>query len=86
MKVSGEKVELTPKEYDLLLHFMKNEGIVLERDSILNSVWGFQYVGDIRTVDTHVKQLRAKLEQWGAYIKTVHGVGYRFEVKHVSVD
>lgn len=86
VKVSSEKVELTPKEYDLLLYFIENEGIVLERDSILNSVWGFQYVGDIRTVDTHVKQLRAKLEQWGAYIRTVHGIGYRFEVEHVSVD
>lgn len=83
--VEGEAVELTPKEYELLLYFIKNKGIVVERETILNAIWGFQYFGDIRTVDTHVKQLRAKLSDHGKYIKTVHGIGYRFEVQDVSI-
>lgn len=83
--VEGEAVELTPKEYELLLYFIKNKDIVVERETILNAIWGFQYFGDIRTVDTHVKQLRAKLSDHGKYIKTVHGIGYRFEVQDVSI-
>ena len=83
--VEGQAVELTPKEYELLLYFIKNKDIVVERETILNAIWGFQYFGDIRTVDTHVKQLRAKLSDHGKYIKTVHGIGYRFEVQDVSI-
>ncbi len=78
-----EKLELTPKEFDLLSYFIKNNSIVLTRDTILDAVWGFDYEGDFRTVDTHVKQLRAKLTDKSFYIKTVHGVGYRFEVDNV---
>ena len=84
--VEEEDVELTPKEYDLLLYFIENPGLVFEREQILDAIWGFQYVGDIRTVDTHIKQLRSKLEPYGTYIKTVHGIGYRFEVNDVSVN
>ena len=75
------KIELTPKEYNLLLYFIENEGLVLTRESILNAIWNFDYVGDIRTVDTHIKQLRAKLLSNYHYIKTVHGAGYKFEVE-----
>lgn len=78
--VCDEVVELTPKEYDLLVFLMKNEKIVLNREKILNSVWNYDYTGDTRTVDTHVKQIRAKLTNKCNYIKTVHGIGYRFEV------
>lgn len=81
--LDDEKLELTPKEYDLLSYFMKNTSIVLTRETILDGVWGFNYEGDFRTVDTHVKQLRAKLLDNSSYIKTVHGVGYRFEVDDV---
>lgn len=85
VEVRGKYVDLTPKEYDLLLYFIQNQGIVSERENILNAIWGFQYLGDIRTVDTHVKQLRAKLSEYGSYIKTVHGVGYRFEVDYAAL-
>lgn len=81
--LDDEKLELTPKEYDLLFYFMQNTSIVLTRETILDAVWGFNYEGDFRTVDTHVKQLRAKLLDNSSYIKTVHGVGYRFEVDNV---
>lgn len=80
VKKQGEPLELTPKEYDLLLFFVKNEGVVFKRETILNSVWTYNYEGDIRTVDTHVKQLRAKLSEECPYIKTVHRIGYKFEV------
>ena len=73
----NEYLETTPKEFELLQYFMENEGIVLSRDRILNSVWGYYYVGDIRTVDTLVKQLRKKLKD-GNYIRSVYGVGYVF--------
>ncbi len=72
---------LLPREFDLLLFFMKNEHIVFTRNSILNSVWGYMFNGDIRTVDTHVKQIRAKLTSKYPYIHSVYGVGYKFEVK-----
>ena len=71
---------LTAKEYGLLTYFMDNPNIVVLRENILNQVWGYNYVGDTRTVDTHIKQLRSKLTTECAYIKTVHGFGYRFEV------
>lgn len=78
----GDKVlELTPKEYDLLLYFIENKGVALSREKILNGVWNYDYFGDLRTVDTHVKQLRSKLGDSGDIIVTVRGVGYRLEVK-----
>ena len=77
--VEGLPVELTPKEYELLIYFKKNRSIALSRESILNAVWGYDYFGDLRTVDTHVKKLRAKLGDCGSMIETVRGYGYRFE-------
>lgn len=77
--VSGKPVDLTPKEYELLIYFKNNRSIALSRESILNAVWGYDYFGDLRTVDTHVKKLRAKLGDCGSMIETVRGYGYRFE-------
>ena len=77
--VEGQPVELTPKEYELLIYFKKNRSIALSRESILNAVWGYDYFGDLRTVDTHVKKLRATLGDCGSMIETVRGYGYRFE-------
>ena len=77
--VEGQPVELTPKEYELLIYFKKNRSIALSRESILNAVWGYDYFGDLQTVDTHVKKLRAKLGDCGSMIETVRGYGYRFE-------
>lgn len=78
--VRDEFVETTPKEFELLHFFMKNEGIVLTRDQILDSIWGYHYVGDTRTIDTIVKQLRKKLGD-SSCIRTVYGIGYCFEGK-----
>lgn len=75
---NGKYIETTRKEYELLVYFMENSGIVLARNTILDAVWGFDYVGDIRTVDTLVKQLRRKLTDECTYIKSVYGVGYLF--------
>lgn len=77
--VNNEVVSLTNKEYDILLFFIENKGVALSRKDILNRVWGEDYFGDGRTVDTHVKMLRSHLGEAGDYIKTVHGIGYRFE-------
>ena len=77
--VAGKPVDLTPKEYELLIYFKNNRSIALSRESILNAVWGYDYFGDLRTVDTHVKKLRAKLGDCGSMIETVRGYGYRFE-------
>ncbi|WP_127498992.1 response regulator transcription factor [Paenibacillus glycanilyticus] len=77
--VAGELVNLSPKEYDLLLFLIKHDGKVLSRDYILNAVWGYEYLGDLRTVDTHIKKLRAKLGDAGKLIATVIRSGYRFE-------
>lgn len=74
-----KELNLTVKEYELLYYLMKNKGLPLTREQILNAVWDFRYVGDGRTVDTHIKQLRAKLTDQYPYIKTVHRVGYKFE-------
>lgn len=79
VRVSGTPAELTPKEYELLIYFKNNKNIALSRESILNAVWGYDYFGDLRTVDTHVKKLRAKLLDSGGLIETVRGYGYRFE-------
>ncbi|EOD00273.1 response regulator transcription factor [Caldisalinibacter kiritimatiensis] len=79
--IEGKEIELTPKEYELLVYMVKNKGKALSRNKILNEVWGYDYFGDSRTVDTHVKRLRVKLENKSDFIQTVRGVGYRFEVK-----
>ena len=77
--VDGNAVELSYKEFELLSYFLENEGIALSREKILNHVWNYDYFGDARTIDTHVKKLRAKIGEKGAYIKTVWGMGYKFE-------
>ena len=81
VKVSGKTVELSYKEFELLTYFMENQGIALSREKILNSVWNYDYFGDARTIDTHVKKLRSKLGDHGDYIKTIWGMGYKFEVE-----
>lgn len=75
----GKDIELSFKEYELLLYFVENKGIALSRERILNNVWNYDYFGDARTIDTHVKKLRAKLGARGEYIRTVWGMGYKFE-------
>ena len=77
--VNGEKVALTPKEYDLLKYFVTNKNIALSREQLLTNVWGYDFYGDDRTIDTHVKTLRKNIKECGDYIKTVRGVGYKFE-------
>ena len=79
--VDNEDVELTPKEFDLLYFLMINKGRVLSRDTLLSKVWGYDYFGDLRTVDTHIKKLRAKLGDKAVYIKTMIKAGYKFEEK-----
>jgi len=79
--VDGKPIELSFKEYELLQYFVENKGIALSREKILNNVWNYDYFGDARTIDTHVKKLRAKLMDKGEYIKTVWGMGYKFEVE-----
>lgn len=81
VKVDNEIISLSPKEYELLLYLISNEGIALSRDTILDNVWGIDYYGDIRTVDTNIKRLREKLLDKSSYIVTVRGSGYKFEVK-----
>ena len=78
--VDGARVDLSHKEFELLAYFLENEGIALSRDKILNHVWNYDYFGDARTVDTHVKKLRAKIGAKGEYIRTIWGMGYKFEV------
>ena len=78
--VDGEKVELTPKEYEILFYFVKNKGIALTREKLLMDVWGFDFYGDDRTVDTHIKMLRSNLKQYRKFIVTLRGLGYKFEV------
>ncbi|MFA9397781.1 MAG: response regulator transcription factor [Clostridiaceae bacterium] len=80
--VEKNEVNLSPKEYQILLYFIKNEDIVLSREKLLDSLWGYDYDGDLRTVDTHVKRLREKLGNFSNLIATVRGSGYRFEVKN----
>ena len=75
--INGRDVELSYKEFELLTYFMENKGIALSRDKILNSVWNYDYFGDARTIDTHVKKLRSKLGE-ADYIKTIWGLGYKF--------
>ena len=78
--VDGKPVDLSNKEFELLTYFMENKGIALSREKILNNVWNYDYFGDARTIDTHVKKLRSKMGDKGEYIKTVWGMGYKFEV------
>lgn len=80
VSVDDQNIELSYKEFELLTYFMENQGIALSREKILNSVWNYDYFGDARTIDTHVKKLRSKMGTKGEYIKTVWGMGYKFEV------
>ena len=81
VKVKGETVELSYKEFELLNYFVVNQGVALSREKILNNVWNYDYFGDARTIDTHVKKLRNKLGVGGDYIKTIWGMGYKFNVE-----
>lgn len=78
--IDGEPVELSYKEFELLTYFVENQGLALSREKILNHVWNYDYFGDARTIDTHVKKLRSKMGEKGDYIKTIWGMGYKFEV------
>ena len=80
VSIDGKDIELSFKEFELLSYFVENKGIALSREKILNAVWNYDYYGDARTIDTHVKKLRNKMGQKGDYIKTVWGLGYKFEV------
>lgn len=80
LKLAGNYIDLSYKEFELLAYFIDNEGTALSREKILNNVWNYDYFGDVRTVDTHVKKLRSKLGNYGEHIKTVWGLGYKFEV------
>ena len=80
VKIDGESVDLSYKEFELLSYFIENQGIALSREKILNNVWNYDYFGDARTIDTHVKKLRSKLGDKGEYIRTIWGMGYKFEV------
>ena len=80
VKINGEEVELSYKEFELLTYFITNQGVALTREKILNNVWNYDYFGDARTIDTHVKKLRSKMGDKGDYIKTIWGLGYKFEV------
>ncbi len=79
--IDGKNVELSFKEFELLTYFVNNQGVALSRERILNNVWNYDYFGDARTIDTHVKKLRNKLGEKGAYIKTIWGMGYKFEAE-----
>ena len=79
--VEGKPIDLSYKEFELLAYFMENKGIALSREKILNSVWNYDYFGDARTIDTHVKKLRSKMGDKGELIKTIWGMGYKFEVE-----
>ena len=80
VKINDEEIELSFKEFELLTYFVDNKGLALSREKILNNVWNYDYFGDARTIDTHVKKLRKKLGDKGDYIKTIWGMGYKFEI------
>ena len=80
VRINGKEIELSFKEFELLAYFMENQGIALSREKILNNVWNYDYFGDARTIDTHVKKLRSKMGDKGDCIKTIWGIGYKFEV------
>ncbi len=77
--INGKQIDMTPKEYDLLFYLVKNRGIALTREKLINNVWGYDFFGDERTLDTHIKLLRHDLGDYSRYITTLRGVGYRFE-------
>jgi len=79
VKIDGERIDLSVKEFELLEYFLTNRGVALSREKILNNVWNYDYFGDARTIDTHVKKLRSKMGEKGEYIKTIWGMGYKFE-------
>ena len=81
VRIDGEQVDLSVKEFELLVYFLENQKIALTRERILNHVWNYDYFGDARTIDTHVKKLRSKMGEKGNYIKTIWGMGYKFEVE-----
>lgn len=81
VKIDGEEIDLSFKEFELLSYFIQNKGVALSREKILNNVWDYDYFGDARTIDTHVKKLRNKMGDKGKYIKTIWGLGYKFEVE-----
>ena len=80
VSIDGNPIDLSYKEFELMTYFAENQGIALSREKILNNVWNYDYFGDARTIDTHVKKLRSKLGEKGEYIKTIWGMGYKFEV------
>ncbi len=80
VSIDGKPIELSVKEFELLAYFISNKGVALSRERILNNVWNYDYFGDARTIDTHVKKLRSKMGEKGDYIKTIWGMGYKFEV------
>ena len=81
VKIDGQEIDLSFKEFELLTYFVDNKGLALSREKILNNVWNYDYFGDARTIDTHVKKLRSKLGEKGSYIHTIWGMGYKFEVE-----
>ena len=81
VKVDGKPIELSLREYELLVYLVENENIALSRDKILNNVWNYDYYGDSRTIDSHIKKIRHKLGKKGKFIKTIRGIGYKFETK-----
>ena len=81
VKVDGKTIELSLREYELLKYLLDNENIALSRDKILNNVWNYDYYGDSRTIDSHIKKIRHKLGKKGKYIETIRGIGYKFEIK-----
>ncbi len=81
VKVDGKEIELSLREYELLKYLLENENIALSREKILNTVWNYDFYGDSRTIDSHIKKVRHKLGKKGKYIKTIRGVGYKFEIK-----
>lgn len=81
VKIDGKPIELSYKEFELLTYFVENRGIALSREKILNNVWNYDYFGDARTIDTHVKKLRSKLGDKGEYIRTIWGMGYKFDAE-----
>lgn len=84
--LSGKELDLTHREYDLLYYLVVNRSLTFSREQLLNNVWGYDFEGGYRTVDTHIRQLRSKLGRYADYIKTIHCVGYQFEVYHENAD
>lgn len=81
VSIDGQTIDLSLREYELLIYLIQNQGIALSRDKILNNVWNYDYYGDSRTIDSHIKKIRHKLGKKGKYIQTIRGIGYKFEIK-----